>query len=68
MYDLSILAGQKKDPFLRVKRCQSAVRQRFQQLHCLESIPLLTWDMAAIKKRKQSMIEAAMEIWSLDNI
>ena len=26
------------------------------------------WDMAAIKKRKQAMIEAAMEIWSLDKI
>lgn len=29
---------------------------------------MLIWDMEAIKKRKQSMIEAAMEIWSLDNI
>ena len=27
-----------------------------------------TWDVAAIKKRKNAMIEAAMEIWSLDNI
>jgi hypothetical protein len=27
-----------------------------------------TWDMEAIKKRKNAMIEAAMEIWSLDNI
>ena len=26
------------------------------------------WDMAAIKKRKQAMIKAAMEIWSLDKI
>ena len=29
---------------------------------------MLIWDVEAIKKRKQSMIEAAMEIWSLDNI
>ena len=29
---------------------------------------MLIWDMEAIKKRKQAMIEAAMEIWSLDNI
>ena len=26
------------------------------------------WDMAAIKKRKDAMIKAAMEIWSLDKI
>ena len=26
------------------------------------------WDTEAIKKRKQAMIEAAMEIWSLDKI
>ena len=26
------------------------------------------WDMEAIKKRKQAMIEAALEIWSLDKI
>jgi hypothetical protein len=26
------------------------------------------WDLDAIKKRKQTMIEAAMEIWSLDKI
>jgi hypothetical protein len=29
---------------------------------------MLIWDMEAIKKRKNAMIEAAMEIWSLENI
>ena len=29
---------------------------------------MLIWDVEAIKKRKNAMIEAAMEIWSLDKI
>ena len=33
---------------------------------CRDGEPV--WDMAAIKRRKQAMIEAAMEIWSLDKI
>lgn len=29
---------------------------------------VLTWDLNAIKKRKNALIEAALQIWSLDTI